>query len=53
MECTVNDKIDLDIFNILKMIGKGSFGEVFLLEEKSTKKLYGMKVLTKEKVQRI
>jgi serine/threonine protein kinase len=52
MECTVNDKIELDKFNILKMIGKGSFGEVFLVEEKNSKKVYAMKVLTKEKVQR-
>ena len=54
MECTANyDKIDLDKFNIMKMIGKGSFGEVFLVEEKSSKKVYAMKVLTKERVQSI
>lgn len=35
---------------ILGLIGKGSFGEVFLVEKKNTKNLYAMKVLEKDKI---
>lgn len=32
------------------MLGKGSFGEVYLVEKVSDKLLYAMKVLSKEKI---
>jgi serine/threonine protein kinase len=32
------------------LIGKGSFGEVYLVEKKSNKMLYAMKVLHKSKI---
>eukprot|EP01035_Chromulina_nebulosa_P017529 gene17529-23091_t len=38
-------KINLDSFHIIKVIGKGSFGKVFLVREKATKSLYALKVL--------
>lgn len=41
------EKITLDSFNIKGLIGKGSFGEVFLVEKKDTKLLYALKVLKK------
>jgi hypothetical protein len=41
-------KINLDSFHIIKVIGKGSFGKVFLVREKSTNIPYALKVLKKE-----
>ena len=38
----------LQDFNIRKMIGKGTFGKVFLVEHQVTKKLYAMKCIRKD-----
>jgi serine/threonine protein kinase len=38
-------------FIVHSLIGKGSFGEVYLVEKKSNKNLYAMKVLNKNKIQ--
>lgn len=35
---------------MLKLLGTGSFGEVFLVEKKDSKTLYAMKVLKKDKI---
>ena len=37
-------------FKPVQMLGKGSFGEVYLVEKKDTKKLYAMKILLKTKI---
>jgi len=37
-------------FKILKVIGRGSFGKVFLVQKKGTKQLFAMKVLRKENI---
>lgn len=37
-------------FEILQILGKGSFGEVFLVQKRESKQLYAMKVLRKSKV---
>jgi len=34
----------------LKLLGSGSFGEVFLVKEFKSGKLFAMKVLSKEKI---
>lgn len=45
-----NKKRTLNSYAALKILGKGSFGEVFLVSENDTKKLYAMKVFQKQKV---
>jgi len=40
--------INLDSFHIIRVIGKGSFGKVFLVREKASGILYALKVLKKE-----
>lgn len=37
-------------FTYFKVLGKGSFGEVFLVQKKGETKLYAMKVLSKDKI---
>ena len=37
-------------FEVLQVLGKGSFGEVFLVQKHDTKMLYAMKVLRKDKI---
>ena len=39
--------IGLDDFEILSLIGKGAFGKVWRVKEKSTGKIYAMKVMQK------
>ena len=41
------EKISLEMFICHSLLGKGSFGSVYLVEKKSTHKLYAMKVLNK------
>ena len=41
-------KVDLKDFQIKKVIGRGSFGKVFLVEKKDTKDVYAMKSLRKD-----
>jgi serine/threonine protein kinase len=38
------------MFIPLKMLGSGSFGEVYLVKEKYTSQLYAMKILNKSKI---
>lgn len=41
-------KVTLADFVIKKVIGRGSFGKVFLVEKKGTKEVYAMKSLRKD-----
>jgi atypical protein kinase C iota type len=40
-------KINLDKFDLIKVIGRGSYAKVFLVEYKLTRKCYAMKVIKK------
>jgi len=35
---------------VIGQIGKGSFGDVFIAEKKSSKKMYALKILYKERI---
>lgn len=40
-------------FEVIKQIGTGNFSEIYLVEEKRTKKQYALKVVNKVKVQKL
>jgi hypothetical protein len=42
------DKVGIQDFDLLQVIGKGSFGKVFQVRKKDTKKIYALKVLQKK-----
>lgn len=42
-----NDQINENSFEILKLLGRGSYGKVFLVEKKDDKKLFALKVINK------
>ena len=44
------EKISPSSFICHSLIGKGSFGEVYLVEKKNTMTCYAMKVLSKDKI---
>ena len=43
-------KVSKDDFKIVKVIGRGTFGKVFLVKKKDTQMAYAMKVLKKSQV---
>ena len=49
-ELIEDEKVGPNNFIIIKILGSGSFGEVYLVKEKRSSKLYAMKVLSKERI---
>lgn len=45
-----NGEIGKDNFKILKVIGRGSFGKVFLVEKRGSHEILAMKVLKKSNI---
>lgn len=44
------EKVSLDDFDLLKVIGRGSFGKVMLVRKRSSGKIFAMKILKKSAV---
>ena len=44
------ENVTLDDFNLLKVLGRGAFGKVMMVEKKSTKEIFALKSLRKEEV---
>ncbi|XP_022106098.1 protein kinase C iota type-like isoform X1 [Acanthaster planci] len=47
---TSENTVSLDHFSMLRVIGRGSYAKVLLVEQKSTQRVYAMKVIKKELV---
>ncbi len=43
-------RISKDDFKIIKVIGRGTFGKVFMVKKKDSQQIYAMKVLKKAQV---
>jgi serine/threonine protein kinase len=41
-------KISKEDFDIIKVIGRGGFGKVYMVKKRSNKKVFAMKVLSKD-----
>ncbi|KAM4678012.1 serine/threonine-protein kinase 32A [Discoglossus pictus] len=47
--CDENEEVNFNHFEILRAIGKGSFGKVCIVQKNDTKKMYAMKYMNKQK----
>lgn len=49
MEIT-NNKLSIDDFSTIKVVGKGSYGKVLLVKKNDDQKIYAMKILKKKQM---
>lgn len=47
----LSDKIRIEHFTLLSMIGKGSYADVFIARKKDTGTIYAIKMLSKSKIE--
>ncbi|RKP23074.1 kinase-like domain-containing protein [Syncephalis pseudoplumigaleata] len=47
---TQNAPLSIETFDLLKVIGKGSFGKVMQVRKKDTSRIYAMKIIRKDKI---
>jgi len=48
----VESKVSIDDFNLLSVIGKGSYGKVMLVRKKDTQEMLAIKMLKKDYIER-
>ncbi len=46
-----SEKVTINSFSLLSVIGKGSYAEVILARKKDTGKIYALKILKKKKIE--
>ena len=46
----LGENVTIDDFNLLKVLGRGAFGKVMLVEKKDNKEIYAIKSLRKEEI---
>lgn len=46
----IDEDISLSEFNLIRVLGRGAFGKVMLVEKKDTKKLYALKSINKHDI---
>jgi serum/glucocorticoid-regulated kinase 2 len=47
----LTDKVSINSFSLICVIGKGSYAEVILARKKDTGKIYALKILKKNKIE--
>jgi Protein kinase domain. len=47
----ITDKVTINSFSLICVIGKGSYAEVILARKKDTGKIYALKILKKNKIE--
>ena len=50
MHTVKQQEVSRNSFNLLLAVGKGGFGKVWKAEQKGTKRIYAMKLMSKAKV---
>lgn len=48
MKMSDSESLTIDDFQLLKVVGRGSFGKVYMARKKDTNKIYAVKTLKKD-----